>query len=122
MAAVDFLHHENPLNWAGVEPATLGAEDQQQTNHYIQPRLPVLVKSPITTEISSTNANLCGAADHWYTTLLPSIIANIVRSIPLSKGGGKAKKRSLSDSNGIQTKLIIQKNLKLISKTLRHLK
>ncbi|GFV96678.1 hypothetical protein TNCV_3387711 [Trichonephila clavipes] len=26
MDAVDFLHHENPPTWAGVEPATLGAE------------------------------------------------------------------------------------------------
>ncbi|GFX18531.1 hypothetical protein TNCV_3371041 [Trichonephila clavipes] len=24
--AVDFLHHENPPTWAGVEPASLGAE------------------------------------------------------------------------------------------------
>ncbi|GFU68525.1 hypothetical protein TNCV_1989751 [Trichonephila clavipes] len=29
MAAVDFLHHENPPTWAGVEPATLGAEGQR---------------------------------------------------------------------------------------------
>ncbi|GFW71529.1 hypothetical protein TNCV_2309641 [Trichonephila clavipes] len=32
MADVDFLHHENPPTWAGVEPATLGAEGQRQTN------------------------------------------------------------------------------------------
>ncbi|GFW60527.1 hypothetical protein TNCV_568751 [Trichonephila clavipes] len=32
MDAVDFLHHENPPTWAEVEPATLGAEDQHQTN------------------------------------------------------------------------------------------
>ncbi|GFY03427.1 hypothetical protein TNCV_1173831 [Trichonephila clavipes] len=36
MAAVDFLHHENPLTWAGVEPATLGAESQRQTIHAAQ--------------------------------------------------------------------------------------
>ncbi|GFU08663.1 hypothetical protein TNCV_1995081 [Trichonephila clavipes] len=28
MAAVDFLHHDNPSTWAGVEPATLGTEAQ----------------------------------------------------------------------------------------------
>ncbi|GFV71511.1 transposable element Tc1 transposase [Trichonephila clavipes] len=33
MAAVDFLHHENPSTCAGVEPATLGTEGQRQTNH-----------------------------------------------------------------------------------------
>ncbi|GFU48987.1 hypothetical protein TNCV_2332841 [Trichonephila clavipes] len=33
MAAVDFLHHENPPTWAGVEPAPLGVESQRQTNH-----------------------------------------------------------------------------------------
>ncbi|GFU37378.1 transposable element Tc1 transposase [Trichonephila clavipes] len=37
MAAVDFLHHENPQTLAGVKPATLGAEGQRQTNHAIQP-------------------------------------------------------------------------------------
>ncbi|GFW63736.1 hypothetical protein TNCV_4940281 [Trichonephila clavipes] len=37
MAAVDFLHHENPSTWAGVEPATLGTEGQRQTNHATQP-------------------------------------------------------------------------------------
>ncbi|GFV20686.1 hypothetical protein TNCV_777311 [Trichonephila clavipes] len=36
MATVDFLHHENPPTWAGVEPATLGAEGQRQTNHTTQ--------------------------------------------------------------------------------------
>ncbi|GFV29265.1 hypothetical protein TNCV_4602971 [Trichonephila clavipes] len=36
MAAVAFLHHENPPTWAGVEPATLGAEGQQQTNYATQ--------------------------------------------------------------------------------------
>ncbi|GFT56061.1 hypothetical protein TNCV_76061 [Trichonephila clavipes] len=34
--AVNFLHHANPPSWAGVEPATLGAEDQRQTNHATQ--------------------------------------------------------------------------------------
>ncbi|GFV34487.1 hypothetical protein TNCV_467011 [Trichonephila clavipes] len=29
MAAIDFLHHENPPTWAGVEPATLSAEGCQ---------------------------------------------------------------------------------------------
>ncbi|GFX90966.1 hypothetical protein TNCV_3167971 [Trichonephila clavipes] len=33
MTAVDFLHHENPPTWAGVEPATLGADDQRQANY-----------------------------------------------------------------------------------------
>ncbi|GFW30475.1 hypothetical protein TNCV_454131 [Trichonephila clavipes] len=36
-ATVDFLHHENPPTWAGVEPAALGAEGQRQTNHALQP-------------------------------------------------------------------------------------
>ncbi|GFY35195.1 hypothetical protein TNCV_5045691 [Trichonephila clavipes] len=39
MAAVDFLHHENLPTWAGVAPATLGAEGQRQTNHATQPAL-----------------------------------------------------------------------------------
>ncbi|GFX94476.1 hypothetical protein TNCV_4295171 [Trichonephila clavipes] len=30
MATVDFLHHENPPTWAGVETATLGAEGQKE--------------------------------------------------------------------------------------------
>ncbi|PRD27454.1 UNVERIFIED_CONTAM: hypothetical protein NCL1_35317 [Trichonephila clavipes] len=33
MAFVDFLHHENPPTWAGVEPVTLGAEGQRLTNY-----------------------------------------------------------------------------------------
>ncbi|GFW91524.1 hypothetical protein TNCV_3376871 [Trichonephila clavipes] len=33
MTAVDFLHHENPPTWVGVEPATLGAEGQRQTKY-----------------------------------------------------------------------------------------
>ncbi|GFU54557.1 hypothetical protein TNCV_3025091 [Trichonephila clavipes] len=37
MAAVDFLHHDNPSTWAGVEPATLGTEGQRQTNDATQP-------------------------------------------------------------------------------------
>ncbi|GFW96574.1 transposable element Tcb2 transposase [Trichonephila clavipes] len=39
MAAVHFLHDENPSTWAGVEPATSGTEGQQQTNHATQPTL-----------------------------------------------------------------------------------
>ncbi|GFX27532.1 hypothetical protein TNCV_4995871 [Trichonephila clavipes] len=31
-----FSHHENPPTWAGVAPATLGAEGQRQTNHSTQ--------------------------------------------------------------------------------------
>ncbi|GFW99184.1 hypothetical protein TNCV_3009521 [Trichonephila clavipes] len=31
-----FLHHENPPTWAGVEPATLGAEGHRQSNHATQ--------------------------------------------------------------------------------------
>ncbi|GFY29644.1 hypothetical protein TNCV_1812241 [Trichonephila clavipes] len=37
MATVDFLHHENPSTWAGVEPTTWGTESQRQTNHATQP-------------------------------------------------------------------------------------
>ncbi|GFW20214.1 hypothetical protein TNCV_1855381 [Trichonephila clavipes] len=37
MAAVDFLHHENPPTWAGVEPAALGAEGQRKINHASRP-------------------------------------------------------------------------------------
>ncbi|GFV68516.1 hypothetical protein TNCV_3129721 [Trichonephila clavipes] len=33
MTAIDFLHHQNPPTWTGVEPATLGADDQRQTNY-----------------------------------------------------------------------------------------
>ncbi|GFX10064.1 hypothetical protein TNCV_4539351 [Trichonephila clavipes] len=33
MAAVDFLHQENPPTWAGVEPAILSTESQRQTNY-----------------------------------------------------------------------------------------
>ncbi|GFU53844.1 hypothetical protein TNCV_4254531 [Trichonephila clavipes] len=39
MAAVNFLHHENPSTWAGVESTILGTEDQRQTNHATQPTL-----------------------------------------------------------------------------------
>ncbi|GFT57156.1 hypothetical protein TNCV_1691761 [Trichonephila clavipes] len=38
MAAVDFLHQENPSAW--VEPATLGIEGQRQTNYATQPAKP----------------------------------------------------------------------------------
>ncbi|GFX91144.1 hypothetical protein TNCV_4857331 [Trichonephila clavipes] len=38
MAAVDFLHHDiECMTWAGLETATLGKEDQQQTNRTTQP-------------------------------------------------------------------------------------
>ncbi|GFX27854.1 hypothetical protein TNCV_3082771 [Trichonephila clavipes] len=36
MTAVNFLYHENPPTWAGGEPATSGADDQQQTNYATQ--------------------------------------------------------------------------------------
>ncbi|GFW17415.1 hypothetical protein TNCV_3240451 [Trichonephila clavipes] len=36
MFAVNILHHENTSTWSGVEPATLGAEGQQQTNYATQ--------------------------------------------------------------------------------------
>ncbi|GFV11278.1 hypothetical protein TNCV_3723671 [Trichonephila clavipes] len=36
MAAVDFLHHKNPPTWAGVKPATFGAEGQRQINYATQ--------------------------------------------------------------------------------------
>ncbi|GFY26649.1 hypothetical protein TNCV_2879771 [Trichonephila clavipes] len=36
MAAVDFLHRENPPTWAGV-CTTLGAEGQRQTNYTTPP-------------------------------------------------------------------------------------
>ncbi|GFX04448.1 hypothetical protein TNCV_899781 [Trichonephila clavipes] len=33
MAAVCFLHHENPPTWAGVEPETLGVHGQRRINY-----------------------------------------------------------------------------------------
>ncbi|GFV81354.1 hypothetical protein TNCV_4773801 [Trichonephila clavipes] len=39
ITAVDFLHHENPPTRAGVEPATLGADGQRQTNYVTQSAL-----------------------------------------------------------------------------------
>ncbi|GFX31768.1 hypothetical protein TNCV_171011 [Trichonephila clavipes] len=39
MVAVDFLHHENPPTWSGVESATLGTEGQRQTNYATQPAI-----------------------------------------------------------------------------------
>ncbi|GFU47599.1 zinc finger BED domain-containing protein 5 [Trichonephila clavipes] len=36
MDAIDFLHQENPPTWAEVEPATVGAEGQRQTNNTTQ--------------------------------------------------------------------------------------
>ncbi|GFY00267.1 hypothetical protein TNCV_4710691 [Trichonephila clavipes] len=36
MAAVEFLHQENPPTGTGVEPATLGIEGQRQTNYAAQ--------------------------------------------------------------------------------------
>ncbi|GFX29620.1 adhesion G protein-coupled receptor B2 [Trichonephila clavipes] len=33
MAAVDFLHHENPPTWAGVQSAISDAEGQRRTDH-----------------------------------------------------------------------------------------
>ncbi|GFS60176.1 hypothetical protein TNCV_2826871 [Trichonephila clavipes] len=37
MVAVDFIHQKNPPTWAGVEPTTLGPEDQRHSNHATQP-------------------------------------------------------------------------------------
>ncbi|GFV55116.1 hypothetical protein TNCV_2623371 [Trichonephila clavipes] len=37
MAAVVFQLQENTPTWAGIEPATLGAEGQWQTNQATQP-------------------------------------------------------------------------------------
>ncbi|GFW72605.1 uncharacterized protein TNCV_3798331 [Trichonephila clavipes] len=42
MAAVEFLHHENPSTWARVEPTTLGTEGQRRTNPATQPTKTVL--------------------------------------------------------------------------------
>ncbi|GFU89241.1 hypothetical protein TNCV_2896891 [Trichonephila clavipes] len=49
MASVDFLHHENPSTWAGVEPATLGTEGLRQTNHATQPSTIENLNTEITT-------------------------------------------------------------------------
>ncbi|GFU88803.1 hypothetical protein TNCV_4444801 [Trichonephila clavipes] len=46
MAGVDFLHHEDPSTWAGVEPATIGAEDQRQNTHATQPAVPQKILPP----------------------------------------------------------------------------
>ncbi|GFX06907.1 hypothetical protein TNCV_1202221 [Trichonephila clavipes] len=45
MAAVDFLHHKNPPTWAKVEPATLDAVGQRQTNYTTQSTENVIVAS-----------------------------------------------------------------------------
>ncbi|GFU77842.1 hypothetical protein TNCV_1138501 [Trichonephila clavipes] len=37
MYAVNFLHHENPPTWAGIDPATLGLQVQRKTNYATQP-------------------------------------------------------------------------------------
>ncbi|GFT53233.1 hypothetical protein TNCV_4233301 [Trichonephila clavipes] len=37
MTTVDFLHHENPPTWTGIELVTIGAEGQRQTNQATQP-------------------------------------------------------------------------------------
>ncbi|GFV16424.1 hypothetical protein TNCV_1525701 [Trichonephila clavipes] len=37
MATVNFLHPENPLTYAGDEPAPFGAQSHQQSNHATQP-------------------------------------------------------------------------------------
>ncbi|GFW61472.1 hypothetical protein TNCV_347201 [Trichonephila clavipes] len=33
MDIVDFVHHENPSTWTGVESATFGVQGQRQTNY-----------------------------------------------------------------------------------------
>ncbi|GFX71112.1 hypothetical protein TNCV_3648771 [Trichonephila clavipes] len=53
MVAVNFLHDENPPAWAGVEPTTLGAEGQRQTNHATQPAF-----TNLSTSIHSKLTNL----------------------------------------------------------------
>ncbi|GFV21996.1 hypothetical protein TNCV_4526821 [Trichonephila clavipes] len=37
MDAVNFLHHENPPTWAGIEPAILDVQGQRLTNYAPQP-------------------------------------------------------------------------------------
>ncbi|GFW12850.1 hypothetical protein TNCV_3885601 [Trichonephila clavipes] len=39
MITVDFLLHENPKTWVGVEPATLGPDGQRQTIYATQSAL-----------------------------------------------------------------------------------
>ncbi|GFV60075.1 hypothetical protein TNCV_3885931 [Trichonephila clavipes] len=56
MAAVDFLYHENPSAWAGVEPVTLGTEGQRQTNHAIFPTYQI--KQPALQAMTKTRALL----------------------------------------------------------------
>ncbi|GFW22553.1 hypothetical protein TNCV_3364651 [Trichonephila clavipes] len=52
MAAVDFLHHDNPPTWAGVEPATLGVADQRQSNYATQSTLAELQGDPSSCSIT----------------------------------------------------------------------
>ncbi|GFW39362.1 hypothetical protein TNCV_1833451 [Trichonephila clavipes] len=47
MTTVDFLHHGSPPTCIGVEPATLGAEGQRQTNQATQPAGPGHQHSPV---------------------------------------------------------------------------
>ncbi|GFU04657.1 hypothetical protein TNCV_4377251 [Trichonephila clavipes] len=47
MTVVDFLHYENPLTWAGIEPAALGADGQRRTNYATHSALAELIISAI---------------------------------------------------------------------------
>ncbi|GFX94904.1 hypothetical protein TNCV_2379771 [Trichonephila clavipes] len=57
MTAVDFLHHESPPTMAGVEPATLGADGQQQTNYATQTAKAEIsaTRSPLATDLIILN-------------------------------------------------------------------
>ncbi|GFU49547.1 hypothetical protein TNCV_1590861 [Trichonephila clavipes] len=55
MTAVDFLHHENPPTWAGVEPTTLSADGQRQTNYATQSALAELDYTGMWVRLGSTD-------------------------------------------------------------------
>ncbi|GFV63008.1 hypothetical protein TNCV_3178001 [Trichonephila clavipes] len=54
MAAVDFLHHENPSTWAGVEPATL---DTELTPAYVF-HYPIILAALQKTKVLFSSTNL----------------------------------------------------------------
>ncbi|GFV97525.1 hypothetical protein TNCV_2040331 [Trichonephila clavipes] len=47
MAAVDFLYHENPPTWAGIEPTTLGADGKRQIPYATQSALAKFFGTPV---------------------------------------------------------------------------
>ncbi|GFV20027.1 uncharacterized protein TNCV_1154281 [Trichonephila clavipes] len=120
MATVDFLHHENPPTWAGVEPTTLDADGQRQTNYATQSALAEFSydnTTPLAHADASTDVLPSGdgptnleqpTRNHVQSdTIAPAILADPTRALQgTNRGSGLVMEESEKDVGSLEQLLL----------------